>query len=64
MRKAENLQWLLKKKRKKNPRQLCKKKITLKVTFIKTSGQDGGIGRHVSPPPATTERIQAVSQNK
>ena len=29
-----------------------------------TSGQDGGVGRHASPPHTTTERITTWSQNK
>ena len=29
-----------------------------------SSSQDGGIGRHASPPPATTERITTKPQNK
>ena len=28
------------------------------------SSQDGGVGRHASPPPATTKRITTKSQNK
>ena len=30
---------------------------------LQTSGQDGGVGRHVSPPCATTKRITTQSQN-
>ena len=34
----------------------------IKLNFM-TSGQDGGIGRHTSPPHITTKRIATKSQN-
>ena len=37
--------------------------MTNEIYILFTSGQDGGIGKHVWPPHATTERITARPQN-
>ena len=37
---------------------------SFKIGLLETSGQDGGIGRHASPPHTTKERITTKPQNK